>query len=401
MDLKFLQKIVKPADTKIVLLVMDGLGGLANGVRNFTELEAAFTPNLDELARSGVCGLHQPVDTGITPGSGTAHLSLFGYDPIKYQVGRGVLSALGINFNLKKNDIAARGNFCTVDEKERIIDRRAGRISTAQNKKLCKLLKQIELPDVQIFVETIKEHRFLLVLRGANLHSGISDTDPQMDGTKPLNAEPVVQKAEKAAGIINQFIGKAKEKLANADPAFMILLRGFSQLPEWPEISHIFQLKAAAIASYPMYKGVARLAGMDILKTGDDLEDKFAVLEKNWQNYDFFFLHVKSTDSAGEDGDFERKIELIENVDRQIPRLMSLFPDVVIVTGDHSTPALFGLHSWHPVPVILWSKSCLPDKVEHFGERDCIAGGLGPRFPGRDLIPLALANALRLEKFNA
>jgi len=401
MDFSFIQNIVKPLNTKIVMLVMDGLGGLAKTPANFTELETAFTPNLDDLAKKGICGLHQPIDVGITPGSGSAHLGLFGYDPVKYQIGRGVLSALGINFKLKQNDIAVRGNFCTVDKNSKVTDRRAGRISTVKNRKLCKILNSIHIKGIEICVKTIKEHRFLLVLRGQGLSADISDTDPQTVGVSPLKAEGTNNKAKKTLKIINTFISEARKKLTNHHPANMILLRGFAKLPEWPVMANVFQINAAAIAAYPMYRGVARLAGMEILKTEDDINDEFAILEKNWSEYDFFFLHVKATDSAAEDGNFERKVKVIEKVDRQIPRLMHLLPDVVIVTGDHSTPALFGMHSWHPVPMILWSKSCLPDNVKHFGERACIAGSLGPRFPGKDIIPLAMANAQRFAKFNA
>ncbi|MEJ2054176.1 MAG: 2,3-bisphosphoglycerate-independent phosphoglycerate mutase [Calditrichaceae bacterium] len=401
MELEFMRKLAKPSVTKIVLLVLDGLGGLTDDNESRTELETAVTPNLDNLANSGVCGLHQPVGTGITPGSGPAHLGLFGYDPTKYIVGRGVLSALGVNFNLKAGDVAVRGNFCTIDKSGKITDRRAGRISTDKNSELCDKLRKIKVDGAEIFVETIKEHRFLLVMRGEKLSGNIDDTDPQIVGESPLNAKALEPDAETTCKIVNNFIDQAKDILSDQEAANMILLRGFSQKPDWPVFPKVYQLKAAAIAAYPMYRGVARLVGMDVLETGGEIEQEIETLKKHWDLYDFFYLHIKPTDSSGEDGDFGKKIKIIEHVDSQLPKILELIPDVFIVTGDHSTPALLGSHSWHPVPVVLWSKSCLPDNVDHFGERACIGGGLGPRFPADELMPLTMANAMRLEKFGA
>ena len=401
MDLNFIQKLIKPADTKIVLLVIDGLGGLPRGKDNKTELEAAKTPNLDSLATKSICGLQQPVLSGITPGSGPGHLSLFGYDPIKYQVGRGVLSALGINFDLKSSDVAARGNFCSVDNNGIVIDRRAGRIPTEKNIELCKLLRNIDLPDVEAAIETVKEYRFLLVLRGENLSGNLFDTDPQMIGKKPLQPKGQIPEVEKTVNIVTNFVNQAREILRNQHPANMILLRGFSKKPNWPTMNEIFGLNCAAIAAYPMYRGLAKLIGMEILKTGQELKDEFDTLKDNWEKFDFFYIHAKKTDSAGEDGDFNQKVLRIEEVDMQIPKLLDLNPDVIIVTGDHSTPSILKYHSWHPVPVLIYSKYCRADKVDKFGERSCILGGLGPRFPAKNLMPIALANAFRLEKFGA
>lgn len=402
MDLDFIRSLVKPAETKIVLLVMDGLGGLPNSSDGVTELEAATTPNLDKLASQGICGLQQPVEAGITPGSGPGHLALFGYDPIKFQVGRGVLAAYGIGFELKSGDVAARGNFCTVDENNIVLDRRAGRIPTEQNKVLCEILQNnIEISDVEVFVEPVKEHRFLLVLRGENLSGDLIDTDPQEIGKKPVQPKALSPEGDYTVEIVKQFLQQTHDLLQNHHPANMVLLRGFSKKPEWPTMQEVFGLKSAVIAAYPMYRGVARLLGMDILKTGETIKDEFTTLENHWTDYDFFYIHIKKTDSSGEDGDFERKKAIIEEVDRELPRLMNLNPDVVIVTGDHSTPSQLKFHSWHPVPVLLWSEHCRTDNVKQFGERACITGALGPRFPATELMPLALANAKRLEKFGA
>jgi 2,3-bisphosphoglycerate-independent phosphoglycerate mutase len=401
MDLDLIQSLVEKRDSKIVLLVLDGLGGLPMEVGGKTELEAADTPNLDRLARDGICGLQLPVGPGITPGSGPGHLGLFGYDPIRYQVGRGVLSALGIDFDLTPRDVAARGNFCTVDEAGRVVDRRAGRIPTERGAELCARLRGIELDGAELSVEPVKEYRFLLVLRGNGLSGDVGETDPLEVGEMPLDPEPVSSEADATAQLVRQFVDQARQILSDNEPANMVLLRGFSQIPDWPKFGDVFGLRAAAIAAYPMYRGVARLVGMDLLDPGHSVEDEFSAVEDHWDEYDFFFLHVKRIDSAGEDGDFERKVSLIEKADALVPRLTDLGPDVLVVSGDHSTPSLLKYHSWHPVPVLLWSEHCRQDGVEKFGERACMAGGLGPRIPSVDLMPLAMANARRLEKYGA
>lgn len=401
MSANHLEKLLKSGGAKILLLVLDGLGGIQEKAGGLTELETARTPHMDKLAAEGTCGLHQPIGAGITPGSGPSHLALFGYDPFKYQVGRGVMSALGINFDLKKGDVAARGNFCTLDKEGRVTDRRAGRISSQKNRELCEILRTIDLPGVEIFVETVKEHRFLLVLRGKDLAGDIADTDPQETGQEPLPAEPLDLESTKTAALVSTFLDRAGEKLSGEHPANMVLMRGFSQMPSWPSMKELFGLKAAAIAAYPMYRGVAKLVGMDVLETGETVEDEIQTLVKNWKGYDFFYLHIKAVDSAGEDGDFDRKVSLIRDADQYIPRLLKLKPDVLVITGDHSTPSPLKSHSWHPVPVLLWSETCRIDPVRQFGERDCMAGGLGVNFPAVDLMPLALAHALRLDKFGA
>ena len=401
MDLAFIQPLIKKNNKKIVFLILDGLGGLPQEDGGLTELETAVTPHLDNLAKKGICGLQQPVLPAITPGSGPGHLGVFGYDPVKYQIGRGVLEGLGIDFELRSNDVAARGNFCTLDEQGNITDRRAGRISTEKNKELCTLLQTIELPEVQLFVKPVKEHRLLVVFRGDGLSEHLEDTDPQDIGKKPLEPKGMSSEDNPTAELVKQFLEQAKDILSDHHPANMVLLRGFSQKPQWPSMNEAFGLKSAAIAGYPMYRGLAKLLGMTVLETSAEVEHEFKVLKQQWDNYDFFYVHVKGTDSAGEDGDFSRKVQVIETVDQYLPQLLSVRPDVIVVTGDHSTPSKLKKHSWHPVPVLLWSKHCRADSVNHFGERDCIAGGLGPRFPAVDLVPLSLAHAQRLEKFGA
>ena len=395
-----LSEILEPADSTIVLLVLDGLGGLPDEGTE-TTLEAAETPNFDQLAASAECGLQVPVGTGIIPGSGPGHLGLFGYDPLEYRVGRGVLSALGIGFDLHDGDVAARGNFCTVDEEGVVTDRRAGRISTETNEKLCEKLSQIELPGVDVFVETVKEHRFLLALRGNGLVGDIHDTDPHEVGHPADPARPKHPEAERTADLVANFVRQANELLADEEPANSLLLRGFDSRPDWPRFPQAYGLDAACVASYPMYKGVSKLVGMEVLEADNPIEKKFELVGDRWEDYDFFFIHEKGTDSSGEDGDFERKRETIEEVDRHLPKLLDLDPDVLFVTGDHSTPAVMKQHSWHPVPVLMSGPNVRPDGVEQFGERPCTDGALGPQFPARDLMALALANAGRLTKYGA
>lgn len=400
-DQRLVSSLVVPNTTKIVLLVIDGLGGLPLEPGGLTELEAARTPNLDGLAREGICGLHDPVGPGITPGSGPSHLALFGYDPLTHQIGRGILEALGIGFDLQAQDMAARGNFCTVDQNGLITDRRAGRIPTEKGAELVELLRSIRLPGVEVFVEPVKEYRFVVVARGPDLHGPLTETDPQRLGAAPLAVEPLRPEAEKAASLFNQWIAQARRLLADHHPANMVTLRGLDKNPGLPSMTEVYGLHAAAIAAYPMYRGVARLVGMDVLPTGESAAEQVDTLSRHWTEYDFFFLHLKKTDSSGEDGDFAGKVSVIEQVDREvIPALVGFRPDVLVVTGDHSTPALLRAHSWHPLPVLLHSRHCRSDQASAFSERECAKGGLG-RFPATDIMALALANALRLAKFGA
>jgi len=398
--LELIKRISRPTPSKIVLLVLDGLGGLPGPETGKTELETASTPNLDGLAARSVCGLSDPVGPGITPGSAPGHLALFGYDPVSYNIGRGVLEAVGVGFDLQPKDIAARGNFCTVDGAGLITDRRAGRIPTEKNAELCRLLDGMVVDKIKVLVHPVREHRFIAVFRGEGLSPDVTDSDPQQVGAAPDIITALSPADEKMAAIANQFVAQAKTVLAEHIPANMVLLRGFSQQPHFPSMAEIYKLKPAAIASYPMYQGLARLVGMDVLPAGTSIEDEFNTLAQNYGDYDFFFVHVKGTDAAGEDGDFHRKVRAIEEVDRALPQLTNLQPDVIVVTGDHSTPALLKGHSWHPVPALLYSEYCRTDSVTEFSESACILGGLG-HFPATQIMPLAMANALKLTKFGA
>jgi len=400
LDLALLKEITKTSPLKILLLVIDGLGGLPNPKTGKTELETASTPNLHNLAAKGICGLIDPVSPGITPGSAPGHLALFGYDPVEFSIGRGVLEAVGIDFNLEPADIAARGNFCTMDEKGLVTDRRAGRIPTEKCTELCKLLDGQVIDKVKVLVRPVREHRFIVVFRGEGLSPSLIDSDPQQVGVPPKLITALTKDADHMASIANKFVAQAKIALAKEEPANMVILRGFSKSPHFPTIGEIFKLKAAAIAGYPMYRGLAKLVGMEVLKTGTEIEDELLALKENYSSYDYFFLHIKQSDAAGEDGDFERKVRVIEQVDKALSMLTSLEPDVIVVTGDHSTPAVLGSHSWHPVPVLLYSKYCRADKVKEFNESACLAGGLG-RLQAREIMVLAMANALKLNKFGA
>jgi 2,3-bisphosphoglycerate-independent phosphoglycerate mutase len=395
-----IREIAVSTPSKIVLLVIDGLGGLPHPETGSTELESAKTPNLDRLARESTCGMLDPVGPGITPGSAPGHLALFGYDPLTFTVGRGVLEALGIDFDLKTGDVAARGNFCTTDGSGLITDRRAGRIPTEMCAELCQLLNGINIEGVAVFVSPVREHRFTVVFRGDGLFSELSDTDPQREGVPPNDVAFSSHQSEKAAGIVNEFIAKAKTTLAERHPANMVLLRGFARHPDFPQMGDVFRLSPAAIASYPMYRGLAKVVGMEVLPTGPTIEQEVSTLVEYYDSHDFFFLHVKGTDTAGEDGDFARKVLVIEEVDRALSRLIDLDPAVIIVTADHSTPAVLKGHSWHPVPILLRSRSCRADGVAEFSEKTCTGGALG-RFPANQVMPLALANAMKLKKFGA
>jgi 2,3-bisphosphoglycerate-independent phosphoglycerate mutase len=400
-EFDMIKGLATEAETKILLLVLDGLGGLPKTPDGLTELEAAHTPNMDGLAARSICGMSTAVAPGITPGSGPGHLSLFGYDPLRFEIGRGVLEALGIGFDLQDQDLAARGNFCSIDpDTGNITDRRAGRIPTEVGARLCEKLRTISLPGLETFVEPVKEYRFVLVLRGEGLVDGLTETDPQMVGVPPLPVEPTRPEAASTAGLLNQWMAEARKLLADEHPANGCNLRGIAKDPGLPLMPDVYRLRCGAIATYPMYRGVAKLAGMEVLPTGDTIEDEVETLKAHWNDYDFFFFHVKKTDSAGEDGDFDRKVGVIEHFDQVLPDILALEPDVVIISGDHSTPAVWKAHSWHELPVLIWGRYVRPDPVSEFGERPCMAGGLG-HIRHIDLLPLAMAYAGRLAKFGA
>jgi 2,3-bisphosphoglycerate-independent phosphoglycerate mutase len=393
------RELSQTTDMKIVLLVIDGVGGLP--VDGKTELETARKPNLDELAKGGVCGVSDPVMMGITPGSGPAHLALFGYDPLRYQLGRGILEALGSGVEVGRNDLVARGNFATVRD-GLIVDRRAGRIPTEENVRICGHLNA-RLPKrdgVEVRVFPGKEHRFVARFAAEGLADALSDADPQKEGQPPLPTAPLVPEAAKASAIVNRFLDDVASVLAGEAKANAALLRGFSKFPTIPTMQELFKVRPAAIANYPMYKGLAQLLGMEVMDVGNETMDLFDALEKNWAEHDFFYIHYKKTDSAGEDGKFAAKVAAIEALDPFIPRLLALKPDVLVVTSDHSTPALLAGHSWHPNPFMLVSPTAGTDDVQGFTERACAKGILG-RFRSISAMPLMLAHALKLKKYGA
>ena len=404
-NLDLMRRLARAEGGKIIMLVLDGLGGLPMEAGGKTELETAHTPNMDKLAKEGTLGAIVPVARGIAPGSGPAHLGLFGYDPITYDIGRGVLSAFGVGMDVQAGDVMARGNFCTLDANGIVTDRRAGRISTEEGAKRLDLLRQIEIPGVEITLAGEKEYRFVLHLRGTGLSGDVHDTDPQITGVPTERAMPANpdRAAEHTANIVNEWVSRAVEVLQGQEPANGVLLRGFAMDPNLPKYQDVYKLKAACVAVYPMYKGVSKLVGMDVIDTAgiETPEEEFAKIADIWHDYDFIFCHIKKTDSLGEDGNFAGKAAYIEKVDQALPRLLALNPDVLMITGDHSTPAKLRAHSWHPVPFLLSAPAThMPDTADHFGERACYNGGLGI-FPSADVMQLALAHALRLDKYGA
>lgn len=395
-----IRKLRVKNETKIVLLVADGLGGLPLEPGGNTELETARTPNLDALAKAGTLGLSIPVLPGITPGSGPGHLGLFGYDPLEFQIGRGVLEALGIDFDLGPNDVAIRGNFCSLDDRGLISDRRAGRIASDIGKKLCEKLDKITIPGVEIFVRPVKEYRLVVVFRASGLGGNVADTDPQKTGVAPLDPVGRDAASQRTAEIAKQFLAQARSVLKDDFPANFFTMRGIDKRPAIPTFEDVYGLRAAAIAVYPMYRGLARLVSMNVLDAGQTLDDQCSRLKQAWADFDFFFMHYKYTDSTGEDGNFAAKVERIEQLDAALPKVTALKPDVLIVTGDHSTPSKMRSHSWHPVPVLLSAATCRTDACTSFGEGQCLNGGLG-QFPAKHLMSLAMAHAGRFEKFGA
>jgi 2,3-bisphosphoglycerate-independent phosphoglycerate mutase len=401
MEHQALDALIQSAQTKIALIILDGLGGLPREPGGPTELECARTPNLDALAERSDLGFTVPVAPGITPGSGPGHLAIFGYDPLRHPIGRGAMEVLGTDFELGPGDLAARGNFCSVDADGLLIDRRAGRIPTELNRELCAELETIRIEGVEIFLRTVKDHRFALVLRGSGLGDALTESDPQQTGVPIPAVRSIDPGSNQAARLVCSFIEEARRLLADRRSANMILLRGFAASPALPGFPERYRLRAAAIAVRGMYRGVARLVGMRVLALGGEtLDDEFGALEAHWDEFDFFYLHVKQTDTAGELGDFDGKVRAIEEVDAQLPRLLRLRPEVIIIGGDHSSPAVLRSHSWHPVPLLLYSKYARAGGSATFGERACAQGSLGS-LRATDVMPLALAHAGRLAKFGA
>ncbi|MBN2555396.1 MAG: 2,3-bisphosphoglycerate-independent phosphoglycerate mutase [Anaerolineales bacterium] len=401
-DFKWMRELHRKNNSKMVLLVMDGLGGLPVEPGGPTELEAANTPNMDKLALEGVLGQTVPIRPGFTPGSGPAHLSLFGYDPLEFEVGRGVLEASGVGIHVHAGDVAARGNFCTVDSDGNISDRRAGRISSEEALPIVEKLQEISIPGVSLETKLVREYRFAVVMRGEGLEADIEDTDPQKTGVPPLPATASSPGSQRAAELYSTWMKLAREKLKDEPKANAMTLRGFSTDPALPQFPDIYGLRAACIAVYPMYRGVSHLVGMKIENfKGEYPADEFAAAARLWNDYDFFFIHIKKTDSTGEDGNFDGKVSIIESVDKALPDLLALNPDVLAITGDHSTPARMKAHSFHPVPALIWAPEMVrPDDQTRFGELACTHGGLST-FPATDLMPLMLAHANRLAKYGA
>ncbi|HKK92419.1 MAG TPA: 2,3-bisphosphoglycerate-independent phosphoglycerate mutase [Longimicrobiales bacterium] len=392
---------ILPSGGRIVLIVMDGLGGLPDPASGRTELETAVTPHLDALASRGSLGVHTPVAPGITPGSGPAHLSIFGYDPSTHVVGRGALSALGVGMELEPGDVAARLNLATFDEAGNVSDRRAGRPSDEEARRVVATLRaELDAPEgVEIDLEVEKEHRVVLRLRGEGLEADVTDTDPLVEGAPDLECAAIEPGSRRTAEVVGRFLAQARDILADEPVMNGFLARGFASWSHIPGYRDRFGLRASAIAKYPMYRGVARLVGMEVPAVPMSTAETIDVLEGCFDDFDFHFLHFKDTDTRGHDGDFDGKVAAIEEIDALIPRVTALEPDVIVVTGDHSTPTLMCEHSWHPVPTLIASDLARPT-ADRFGESACRGGDLG-FIHGTDLVGHALAHAGRLVKFGA
>ena len=397
-DFPYLAEVVQQTSSKIIMLVVDGLGGAPDTMTRRTELESAQVSNLDRLAQESACGLTIPVVPGVTPGSGPGHLALFGYDPLQWLIGRGVLEALGIEMEMLPGDVAARGNFATVDGQGLLTDRRAGRISSESAEPLCEKLNEIDIEGVEVSVQHVKDYRFALRLRGEGLSDQLTETDPQRTGVKAPAVGARTRAAQRTAQVAKTFVQKAATILKSEPQANMVLLRGWSRLPTLPDMGKAYALRPAAIAAYPMYRGLAQLIGMKVLSTGPTFTDEVETLWQHYDKHDFFYIHYKSADAAGEDGDFEAKKHALEALDEFVPALLGLKPDVFMVAGDHATPSIMGSHSWHPVPFLLWSRYTQGEGVDRFSERDFRRGSLG-QFEAKRIMLLAMAHAGKLLRF--
>ena len=402
--LEFLARLAQPADSRLVLLVLDGVGDLRSEAQPQTALERASLPNLDALAQRSALGRIVPAGAGVTPGSGPGHLALFGYDPTEpgADIGRGVLEALGMGLEIRRSDVTARGNFATADRDGNLTDRRAGRPSNEECRRLVALLNEslegLARPAARVFAG--EGHRFVLVLSGEGLSDALADTDPQTTGVPPLAPSGLAEGSESTVAAMAEIIGRMDNALAAEPQANRVLFRGFSRLPSLPAMPDLYQMRCGALAGYPLYRGVASACGMEVVATSKKPEELFATVREHWDAFDFFFLHIKQPDMAGEDGNLDAKVQALEEVDAALPLLLELEPDVLAVTGDHSTPAPLMAHSWHPVPTILFSDRCFRDDCNRYDEVAALHGHLGT-FPSHDLLALMLANGGRLAKFGA
>lgn len=405
---------------KVVLLILDGVGDVITRDQPRTPLDRAVTPNLDALAARSALGRIVPVAQGVTPGSGPGHLALFGYDPAapETDIGRGVLEALGVGMDVGRGDVLARGNFATADAAGELTDRRAGRPSNDENRRLVAKMQESldgeglggeEQEGVEARLHAGEGHRFVLRLRGDGLSAELRDTDPQATGVPPkppaADGDSPSREARRTVGLVQRVVAAMERALADEEKANRALLRGFSSLPHLAPMNELYRLRCGAFAGYPLYRGVASVCGMDVVECGKGMGEVVDAVARHWEDFDYFFLHLKKPDMAGEDGDADAKARAIEAADAEIPRLMGLGsgghgPAALAITGDHSTPAPMAAHSWHPVPLLLHSRNCFVDEARRFTELEAIRGHVGT-IPSMHLMGLLLANAGRLAKYGA
>ncbi|MHA2179286.1 MAG: 2,3-bisphosphoglycerate-independent phosphoglycerate mutase [Candidatus Thorarchaeota archaeon] len=406
-----------------VFVVMDGVGDRPQKeLGGKTPLEAAKTPTLDKMAAEGQSALMNVIGPGITPGSDTAHLALFGYDPLAEYPGRGPLEAFGAGLETKPGDVAFRSNFATVDSKMVVLDRRAGRtFSPEEQEELQAALNGLEINDVKVrFIATV-EHRGALVLEGEGLYAEISDVDPHETGKKILTVRALKPEAEKTAKVVNELMRVAHERMKGLETnkkrakkglplANAILLRGPGRHSDVPSLPQRYGIKSAVIAGGALYIGSAKYVGMEHIQ----VEGQTGTIDTNFDNiaaktietiesgFNYVFVHIKATDNASHDGNAKEKILAIERTDAMIGKILEKVGDKIVmaVTGDHSTPVCIKEHSCDPVPILFWSNFIRPDSVKRFSEIDAAKGAMHT-IRGIDVMPLLLGYAGYIDKFGA
>ena len=404
---------------KTFFVICDGLGDRPiPKLGRKTPLEYAKTPNLDAIARRGIIGAMNTIDIGVRPGSDTAHMAIFGYDPHVYYTGRGPFETAGLRMEHKDGDICFRVNMGTVDDTLHIIDRRAGRIGDTSA--FARELNGMKIDGVEFFVKAGTGYRMGMIMRGKKLSTHITDIDPGHvgKGVRMCEATDDTSEAKRTAKILNTFVSRAHKLLkrmpVNIDrqknglpQANYLLVRGAGVYPKLPRFFDKYGLRAACFAGAGLYKGIARLIGMDVVhvpgatgKPDSNIRAKVETAIKHRKDYDFFFIHFKGADSCGEDGDVEGKIAYIEKIDDAVAPLLKLKNSLVVITADHSTPCTIKSHSADDVPIVIMGDEVRDDDVHEFSERTCAKGRMG-HIKGMHVMPIILDLMGIAEKFGA